>query len=76
MWKLYKMVQVSLCAKRKQRHRCRDKRMDTTGGRDGGMNWEIGIDIYALLTLLLGRVSKSSAESGGKLSPLTWDSSD
>lgn len=50
--------------------------MDTTGGRDGRTNWDIGIDIYTLLTLLLGSVNKSPAESGGELSPLTWGSSD
>ena len=58
------------------RHRHRDKRMDTTGGRDGRTNWDIGINIYTLLTLLLGSVNKSPAESGGELSPLTWGSSD
>ena len=26
-----------------------DKCMDTKVGREGGMNWEIGIDIYTLL---------------------------
>ena len=30
-----------------------NKRMDTKGGRqgEGGMNWEIGIDIYTLLRI-------------------------
>lgn len=59
MWNLYKMVQVNLCAKRKQRHRRRDKCMDTPGGREGRTNWEIGTDIHMLLTLLLRSVNKS-----------------
>ena len=50
--------------------------MDTTGGWDGRTNWEIGIDLYTLLILLLGSVNKPSAESGGELSPLTWGFSD
>ena len=28
-----------------------NKCRDTNGGREGGMNWEIGIDIYALLCI-------------------------
>ena len=28
-----------------------NKRMDTKGGREGGMNWEIGINIYSLLCI-------------------------
>ena len=35
-----------------------NRRMDTKGGRWGGMRWETGIDIYTLLLLLLlSRVS-------------------
>jgi len=30
--------------------------MDTKGGREGGVNWKIGIDVYILL-LLLSRFS-------------------
>ena len=29
------------------------KHMDTTGGRESGMNWEIGIDIYTYIYILL-----------------------
>ena len=28
-----------------------NKHMDTKGGKGGGMNWEIGIDIYTLLCI-------------------------
>ena len=28
-----------------------NKRMDTKGGREGGMKWEIGINIYSLLCI-------------------------
>ena len=37
-----KMLQVNLFAKQKQRHRCREQ----TYGYQGGMNGEIGVDIY------------------------------
>ena len=45
------MVQMNLFAKQKERHRCKNKLMDTKGGRRGGMNWEIEIDVYALLCI-------------------------
>ena len=45
-----KMVQVILFAKQKQRHR--EQCVDAQGERDGGgMNREIGTDIYTLLIL-------------------------
>ena len=28
-----------------------NRRMDTKGGRSGGMDWEIGIDVYTLLCI-------------------------
>ena len=28
-----------------------NKRMDTKGGRGGGMNWEVGINIYTLMCM-------------------------
>ena len=28
-----------------------DKHMDTKEGKWGGMNWEIGVDIYTLLSI-------------------------
>ena len=37
-----KMLQVNLFAKQKQSHRCREQ----TYGYQGGMNGEIGVDIY------------------------------
>ena len=39
------MVQMNLFAKQTQRHRCREK----TYGYQGGMDWEIGIDIYTTM---------------------------
>ena len=50
------MVQMNWFARQRQRHRCREQ---TCGhqrgkwGRDGGggMNWEIGIDIYTLICI-------------------------
>ena len=45
------MVQMNLLAKQKCRHRCREQMYGHQGGREGGMNWEvgIGINIYTLL---------------------------
>ena len=41
--------------RQKQRHRCREQTMDTNGGKwgvgGGGMNWEIGIDMYTLICI-------------------------
>ena len=41
-------------ARQKQRHRCREQTYGHKGGKargrgGGGMNWEIGIDIYTLI---------------------------
>ena len=42
-----KMVQMNLFAKQKQSRRCRKQTYGYQGGKgEGGMNWEIGIDIY------------------------------
>ena len=47
-------MQMILFTKQKQRHRCREKNMDTKGGnRMDWMNWEFGIDIYTLLILCI-----------------------
>ena len=54
MWNLRKLMQMILFAKQKQRHRCREKNMDTKGGNGmDWMNWEFGIDIYTLLILCI-----------------------
>ena len=42
---------MNLFAKQKQRHRCREQTYGYQGGKGGGMNWEIGIDIYTLLCI-------------------------
>ena len=47
-----KMVQMNQFARQKQRHRCgeqTDAHQEVGGG--GGMNWEIGIDIYTLICI-------------------------
>ena len=45
-----KMVQMNLFAKQKQSHRCRKQTYGYQGGKGGGgMNCEIGIDIYTLV---------------------------
>ena len=42
-------------ARQKQRYRCREQMYGHQGGKagggGGGMNWEIGIDIYTLICI-------------------------
>ena len=45
------MVQMNQFAGQKLRHRCREQKYGYQGGREGGMDWEIGIDIYTLLCI-------------------------
>ena len=40
------MVQVNLFAKQKYRQRHREQAYGYQGGRLGGMNWEIGVDMH------------------------------
>ena len=40
---------MNLFTRQKQGHRCRKQTYGYQGGRGGGINWEIGIDIYTLL---------------------------
>ena len=52
-----KMVQMNWFAGQKLRHRCREQMYGHQGGEvaggGGGMNWEIGIDIYTLICIKL-----------------------
>ena len=43
-----KTIQMNLFAKQKKRHRHREQMYGYQGGKGGGMNWEIGVDIYTL----------------------------
>ena len=51
------MVQVNRFAGQKLRHRCREQMYGYQGEKvagvvgGGGMNWEIGIDIYTLICI-------------------------
>ena len=52
------MVQMNRSAGQKQRHRCREQTYGHQGGKvaqgcggGGGMNWEIGIDMYTLICI-------------------------
>ena len=48
------MVQINLFAGQEYRHRCREQTYGHHGGKEGGgggMNWEIGIDIYTLICI-------------------------
>ena len=40
---------MNLFTKQKQSHRCRKQTYGYQGGTGGGINWEIGIDIYTLV---------------------------
>ena len=52
-----KMVQMNWFAGQKVRHRCRKQTYGHQGGKaagaggGGGMNWEIGIDMYTLMCI-------------------------
>ena len=43
------MVQMDLFTKQKYYHRCKKKTNMGPGRKGGGINWEIGVDIYTLL---------------------------
>ena len=43
------MVQMNLFIKQKQSQRCRKQTQGYQGGRERGINWEIGTDVYTLL---------------------------
>ena len=51
------MVQMNLFVEQKLRHRCREQTYGhqvgkaVGGGGGGGMNWEIGIDMYTLMSI-------------------------
>ena len=50
------MVQMNQFAGQKLRHRCREQTYGRQGGKvaggwGGGMNWEIGIDMYTLICI-------------------------
>ena len=51
------MVQMNQFARQKSKHRCREQMYRHQGGKvrggggSGGMNWEIGIDIYTLICI-------------------------
>ena len=54
------MVQMNQFAGQKQRHRCREQMYGHQGGKavgdwggGGGMNWEIGIDMYTPMCIKL-----------------------
>ena len=47
-----------------------NKRMDTKGEGGGGMNWEIGIDIYMLLILCIKEITYCVAQ--GTLLSALW----
>ena len=53
------MVQMNQFAEQKLRHRCREQTYGHQGGKavgnggGGGMNWEIGIDMYTLMFIKL-----------------------
>ena len=53
MWNLKNWYRRSYLQSRNRYTDVENKRMDTKGERGGGMNWEIGIDIYTLLILCI-----------------------
>ena len=51
MWNLEKCYRRTDLQGRNRDTDVENKRMDTKGGKLGGMNWEIGIDIYTLICI-------------------------
>ena len=51
MWNLKKWYRWSSLQSRNRDSDVENKHMDTKGEEGGGMNWEMGIDIYTLLML-------------------------
>ena len=51
MWNLEKLYRWSYLQGRNRDPDAENKYMDTKGERGGGRNWEVGIDVYTLLTL-------------------------
>ena len=50
------MAQMNQFARQKERHRCREQMYgyqggESGGGGHGGMNWEVGIDMYTLICI-------------------------
>ena len=48
MWNLKKKWYRRSYLQNRNRDRCREQMYGYQGGREGGMNWESGIDIYTL----------------------------
>ena len=46
---LKKMVQMNLFTKQRYSHSCRKQTYCYQGGKERGISWEVGIDIYTLL---------------------------
>ena len=53
MWNLKKWYRLSYLQNRNRDTDIENKCTDTKGGREGGMNWEIEVDIYTLLILVI-----------------------
>ena len=51
MWNLEKWYRLTYLQSRNRVTDIENKRMDTKGGRGGGMDWESGIDIYIVLCI-------------------------
>ena len=72
------MAHMNLFKKKKKSYRCRKQTLWLPGGRGGRINWEIGIDIYTLLLLLLSRFSRGRLCATPKMAahqaPGPWDS--
>ena len=46
-----KMVQMNLSAEQNRDTDVGNKHMDTKVGKEGGINWTVGIDMYTLLCI-------------------------
>ena len=45
------MVQMNVSAEQNRDTDVENKHMDTKAGKEGGINWKVGIDMYTLLCI-------------------------
>ena len=62
-----KIVQINLFAGQTQRHRCRDRTLDTEQEGEEGTNWKSSADICPLAGFPGGPAGKESSCSAGDL---------
>ena len=49
---MLRRLKLSVKAKQRERHRHKEQTYGQQGGKEGGMDWEIGIDIYTKICII------------------------